>query len=112
MPQGQTQRFGPRVYGTWAVFLTASGRARRLRVDCGDLVTGIDKRIQNRHREIRRSHKDHTHQIPPLLVEFLRFAQQHIPLDLAEPVKIHPARQMVDLMLDRRGPKSDKILAL
>ena len=48
------------MHRAWLFLLSAAGRARRLSVHTNNLVTGIDQRRQNRHREIRAAHENDT----------------------------------------------------
>ena len=50
----QRQRLGPGVHRRWAQLLAPARRARRLAIDGGNLVPGLDQSLQHRHREGRR----------------------------------------------------------
>jgi hypothetical protein len=57
MAHRQAQGLGPRLDRRGLGLVAASGRARRLAVDGGDLVPGRRERVQHRHGEIRRAHE-------------------------------------------------------
>jgi len=61
----QPQRLSAGVYRAGPVLFPAAGRAWRLGVDTGDLVSSDMQRIQRAHRKIRCSHKDQTHVVSP-----------------------------------------------
>ena len=48
MPHGQAQLLGARLHRCRPVLLAPPRRARRLAVDAGDLVAGLDQRLQHR----------------------------------------------------------------
>ena len=50
--------------------------------------------------------------LPQRTHDNLRLAQQHVAPDLAQPVEIHPALQMVDLVLHAGRPEPDEIALL
>ena len=57
----EAQRLGPRLHWRWTVFLAPTCRTRRLRIDCGDLMSRLHQSVQYRHRKIGRPHEDHAH---------------------------------------------------
>jgi hypothetical protein len=62
------------------------------------------KRLQHRHRKLRRAHEDNLHpRLRSLSHEGL--GDQHLPLEGRQVVKVHLARQMVDLVLHAGRPK-------
>ena len=54
-------RLGPALDGGGGRRLAAPGRPRRLGVDRGDVVAGVDQRVERRHREFGGSHEGEAH---------------------------------------------------
>ena len=101
MANGQLQCLGPGLNRAGSIFFATSSGPRRLGIDTHDLVSRIMQRIKCVDGKLRCAHKHNSHKAPLDLALFAGAPQQHVALDAAQIVKIHPTCKMVDLMLNR-----------
>ncbi len=70
----KAERLGARLHRRRLDAVAAAGRARRLRIDGGNLVPGRRQRLQDRHGETGRAHEGEAHHIADSAFAFCALA--------------------------------------